>query len=277
MIFIGGTGRCGTALLGKMFSLHPGLMYFPEPRLIPDQDGLADYVRGNCGFAAFRKKMAGPFRYALVSKLQRTGYPEAQRLYSQDRVEKLLDGMAQFDNRMRAGRWFLDELFGIMVRSTGKYRCVEKTPHTALYADLLWQMFPYMRYIHIIRNPADVYASMLRQRWGPRTAEQFADFYCVFMNRANEAQQRVHPDCYLIVSLECLVANPKLVRDVWRFSLVPDVTEEIIHQSKALIHPELAHIGRAKRELHASDYDHIICRCDGTYRYWLAQAIGAEQ
>jgi hypothetical protein len=44
LLMIGGTGRCGTTLLAKIFNNHPQVAVAPEWRFLIDPDGLLDFV-----------------------------------------------------------------------------------------------------------------------------------------------------------------------------------------------------------------------------------------
>ena len=56
-----------------------------------------------------------------------------------------------------------------MLRSkeNGKTNWGDKTPHYLLDLDIINSLFPYAKYIYIIRDGRDVALSLLRKRWGP--------------------------------------------------------------------------------------------------------------
>jgi hypothetical protein len=87
----------------------------------------------------------------------------------------------------------------------GRRRCGEKTPDHARQSELLCDLFPDCALIHLVRDPRDVVASMLRMPWGDKSvlsnARQWLD--C----QQGALRMKGHPQYFRVV-YEDLVADP---------------------------------------------------------------------
>ena len=61
-IFVGGSGRSGTSIIGRLLNFHPDLLYFSEPRLFNDPGGVVDLALGKTSLDDFKKKMLDVYR-----------------------------------------------------------------------------------------------------------------------------------------------------------------------------------------------------------------------
>jgi hypothetical protein len=105
-------------------------------------------------------------------------------------------------------------LFALMqgqhAERTGRPRWGDKSLHTERYAERVYGCFPEARIIHIIRDPRDRYASVLK-RWrskrggvGSATAAWLASVELAAANRER------YPDRYRVLEYEALVRDPEL-------------------------------------------------------------------
>jgi hypothetical protein len=266
--FIGGSGRCGTALLGSILADHPNVTYFREPRFLSDGNGLCDYVRGKTSLAFFRAYMVKRFRRNLVNKLRTVETVDVGEIYRPEAITAIMDAtLEDRGDRVADGRAFVLTLFGRM----GRPYWVEKTPHTVMHADVLYQMFPNMRYVHMIRDPRDVFASLMHQHWGPKSGPAFVRWYNGIMDQARKAYERVHWRNYLVVSLEELIRAPFLtVSEVFEFMEIPHGTDWLWHTVRSRVSKEQSHVGRYN-ELSKQDLELIERECLTLYEYWKGQ------
>jgi len=287
--FIGGTGRCGTAMLGAVFAAHPETTYFREPRFISDPGGLAEYVQGKTSLAEFKRRMGRHFWRSLVNKtrLQRelstqdirtvnlarepyagrksSGELSIQDVYAPDEVERVMDETMDGQDRAEDGRRFLHKLFSL----AGSPYWVEKTPHTVRFVDTLYKMFDgQMRYLHLIREPKDIFASFLQQRWGPKNVSGFTGWYSMIMTEASVAFQQVPRRYCKVVEMEHLAASPcDVLPEVFAFFEIPAEPGWIFDVSKTISLRD-AHIGRHANEI-TRDAKHEIDRvCGELYAWW---------
>jgi len=132
-VFVGGAGRSGTTLLRAMLHAHPALHAPPELKLIPE----------------------------LAAQRQRWGAHLREPLRDAGVSPDLLDA---------ACRAFLDRLLR-GITPPGR-RLVDKTPHDVLHIRWLARLYPRARFVHVVRDPRAVVASLLRQDWrDPATGE----------------------------------------------------------------------------------------------------------
>jgi hypothetical protein len=83
---------------------------------------------------------------------------------------------------------------------------VEKTPSNAEHTDLIERISPATRYIHVIRDPREVAASLIAAssdwggRWAPRTADSAARMWVEHLEGARQVS--AHTDRYIEVRYE---------------------------------------------------------------------------
>ena len=85
---------------------------------------------------------------------------------------------------------------------------VDHTPMHALHITALIDLFPEARFVHIVRDPRAVAASILSLRWGPATREDFPGYWlqkvgCALMG------QITFPNKFSLVKYEDFIASPE--------------------------------------------------------------------
>jgi hypothetical protein len=84
-------------------------------------------------------------------------------------------------------RVFLEELYKSPLEGASASRWCDDTPSNWLYVDFLYELYPNMKFIHMIRDPRDVVGSYMKQVWAPSDPRiivaifkaQFADYESV--------------------------------------------------------------------------------------------------
>lgn len=198
-VFVGGLDRTGTSLIYALLASHPNLAmtrrtnwwtYF--------YDRFGDLERD----ANLDRCLATMRRYRRHKKLEpdwdqlRAAFVAGERSYA--RLFALLE--EQHATRLGRPRWG------------------DKSLHTERYADLVFEHFPDARIIHMIRDPRDRYASVLK-RWkrvrggaGASTAAWIASV------RLGERNRDRHPAGYRILRYEDLAARPEeTMREICAF------------------------------------------------------------
>lgn len=135
-IFIVGTGRSGTTLLGKILSLHREVGFLNEPKALwhavyPHEDVIGSYDRG----------------------------PAAYRLGAADASDEV---------RRKAYR-----LLGAYLALTGASRVVDKYPEMVFRIPFVRSIFPDARFILLVRNGWDTLRSI--DAWSDRLGEDVGD------------------------------------------------------------------------------------------------------
>ena len=189
-VFVGGLDRTGTSLIYALLASHPGLA-------MSRRTNWWTYFYGRFGDlgddANLDRCLAVMRRYRRHRKLD----PDWDRL------------RADFV----AGERNYGRLFALLeeqhARRLGRPRWGDKSLHTERYADLVFEHFPDARIIHMIRDPRDRYASVLK-RWrrvrggaGASTAAWIASA------RLGERNRRRHPEGYRLLRYEDLATEPE--------------------------------------------------------------------
>jgi hypothetical protein len=189
-IFIVGSPRSGTTLLRNMLNRHPAIAICLETqfsRLI--------YARRRAfgDLSDLRK------RERLVKEYLST-----------ERVKRMQMDLPALEERLlREGvscEAFFTSFLRFYAEANGKRRCGEKTPGHALFLGTLCQWYPDAFIIHILRDPRDVVASLVRMPSKPKNVLANADVWVRLNLGAWRARQ--YPR-YLPVRYEELAMQPE--------------------------------------------------------------------
>ena len=189
-IFIVGGPRSGTTLLRNMLNRHPAIAICRETEFFHWV-----YARRR----TFGDLSRIPNRQRVVKEYLATRRIHRMRLDLAALEKTLLQEGSSYQ------ALFLS-LLGFFARARGRRRCGEKTPHNALVAEMLCQWYPGASIVHILRDPRDAVASMLRMPWAPGNIRSNARSWLRFNLAA--WRMRFSPR-YLLVRYEQLVTQPE--------------------------------------------------------------------
>ena len=255
-LFIGGTGRSGTNITREIFASHPSVASFPfEYRFIIDPDGLIDFYLSmmvgwspymsdvkikrlrhfleNLGDKSSRKRNYIDWELSkwfpnyfqnvenLINELilyDYDGYwPGATRDSSPYRI-----GFVEYKPKQELAkiiRRFIKNNIDDFTSRNEKYAFVEDNTWNILYAKELHELMPESKLIHVVRDPRDVIASFMSQRWCPSDFNEALAMYKSIMSKWLEVESRLPIDFFKIIKLEDLVANPEdIIREMCLFS-----------------------------------------------------------
>jgi hypothetical protein len=119
-------------------------------------------------------------------------------------------------------RSFLAELYSGLAGPGGKRRWCDDTPRNLAYADFLWELFPDMKFIHMLRDPRDVVASFGDQLWASKHVD--LNIQCVknVLDCWVTLRPRLPRPSYLEVRLEDLSEQPEAtLRRICDFAELP--------------------------------------------------------
>ena len=189
-IFVGGLDRTGTSLIYALLASHPRIA-------MTRRTNWWSYFHGRYGDleddANLDRLLDAMSRYRRHRKLKpdfadlRASFVAGPRTYG--RLFELLE--SQHAARLGRARWG------------------DKSLHTERYAETVFETFPAARIIHMIRDPRDRYASVLK-RWksvrggiGAATAAWLASVHL------GERNERRFPGRYMLLRYEDLASEPE--------------------------------------------------------------------
>jgi hypothetical protein len=230
-IFVGGTGRSGTTVVSRLLGRTPNIHAMRwETQFIVAARGLLELAAADYppdALDAFLTMLRGRWYRRTLNPGKPNEYEAG--LCSDVGEEHLEASIAQLQADISAAAAppleiaadFIGRLFGEPARAAGARRWLEKTPRNIVYIEQLWQMFPDMRFIHMIRDGRDVAASMMRRQFWPIatipgrpsthdftgevTLELAAAYWREMLHLGRLAASRIPPENYLEVRLEDLV------------------------------------------------------------------------
>jgi len=201
-VFLVGTPRSGTTLLQSLLGSHSAISSFPESHF---------FIRSRSSFRLFRK-------LGLASRSARTQLArfleEVEALQGSRLVDSGVEAPRPMLFRRSYLRYFIATL-DTLARSRGSSVWIEKTPDHIGYIDEISRLVPGARFIHLIRDPADVVASLYEVTrehpgfWGgPRSIDECFDKW--LRNYRRSLSLADHPN-HTLVRYEQLVARPESV------------------------------------------------------------------
>jgi glycosyltransferase involved in cell wall biosynthesis len=194
-IFILGVPRSGTTLLSFILDSHPHIAAGRETLILQGIKQILGDADGNDD----------------TTLLFRNWY---QR-YGLER-EQFLDYV----------RKFLNEFFGDYARKCEKKRWAEKTPLHIYHAELIHEIYPRAKLIHMIRDPRAVCAS--RKVW-KGTIVEFAKEWADQNIRLSDFGAQLGPNLYKKIRYEDLALNPRSVLTDLMNYLEEPMFESLLH------------------------------------------------
>lgn len=195
-IFIVGVHRSGTTLLRFMLSSSSRIYIPPESDFFP-------YFFLQNPQQALEKKDVGRMLAIVFERYRFVREWKGEK----PQLEAFLELMPD-----RSPAAFLDALYSLYAQQYGAVRWGDKTPIYTSYIDLIHEIFPRARFIHIIRDGRDVALSML-DKWGDK--EFHVDTYYAartWVRRIRQAQASggwLGKGHYLELKYEELVSDPE--------------------------------------------------------------------
>jgi hypothetical protein len=176
LVFATGCRRSGTNWLQRILTAHPEVAGLPSETYL---------------FSGGLSKLAERFQHA------NPGSPKTGKVFMSR--DGMLDGLRDFADRV-----FEENLERI---APGARYLVERTPWHVYDLELIGEVYPDARVIHIVRDGRDVARSLLSQDWGPTTMEEAAEEWRSSVTAGRTARRVLGPR-YLEVRYEELLASP---------------------------------------------------------------------
>lgn len=240
-IFVGGTGRSGTTIVGDLLGQHPAVFLSnpTEIKFFANRSGMLDLVFGrkdtfkpipkfeNFQSLQKRKKVIernkgkvaaidSEFRSLLWDKWFAIDAPPPHGpglrvTITKEKLEKLLSKyfIEARINSLWAGRRFMKSYIDNQLQGVKPSYWVETTPMNISMADRIAQVFPNAFFINMVRDPRDVISSLLDKNWGPNTPEEGLIWIEKRLLADRESLSKIPASKQLTVHLEDLVINDR--------------------------------------------------------------------
>jgi Sulfotransferase family len=162
-IFVGGTGRSGTTVVGRLLGRQRDHTVIPvEARFHCSPDGLPSVLRGRQTPEEFAQRVLTEWFHPPGGAARLATFVERAPLEA---------ALARFlarapEDTPAAARELIEGLFGDYARSQGRRGWVEMTPINAMWgAPYLAAIFPRLRFVNVVRDGRDVAGSLIRVGW----------------------------------------------------------------------------------------------------------------
>ena len=238
-VFVGGTGRSGTTVVGDLLDHHEHIRTSVpiEIKFLANKSGLLQLVFGretpdvhkNIAFFNLRarrrrwmskrekfKKIQSEFLDRIWNDWWDIDAPPPhgrglQSGISKKELEKLLATLVselRF-NRVWAARRFMHNFISSQDAHKGQKYWVETTPLNIAQAKRILKIFPNALFINMVRDPRDVIASLLTKNWGPTTALEGIEWIEKRLIDAHHALRTIPAHQKITIGLEDLAINKR--------------------------------------------------------------------
>jgi hypothetical protein len=264
-IFVGGTGRSGTTVVGRLLGRQREYTVIPvEARFHCSPDGLPSVLDGQQTPAGFAQRVLAKWFHPPGGAAKLAVFIERAPLEA---------ALARFvahaaADPLGAARGLIEELFGGYAHAQGRRGWVEMTPINAMWgAPYLAAMFPQLRFVNVIRDGRDVAASLIRVGWATDPREALA-WWEERMLRSHRQLALLAPEALLTVRFERLLVEDR-EGGLEELRAFMGWEEDPLMQRffTRRMPPSEAHVGRwrsdfsgAERELVATEYRAALAR-----------------
>jgi hypothetical protein len=183
VVFVGGTGRSGTHVLGSLLGRHSRYRNVPiESRFHCNKKGFPDLLEGRATLERFLDKL----RNFWWHRVRVDGQPRG--LYNVVRRKRFEAAVSEFESAygrdpVAACRALFIALLWPMADEDGKPGLVEMSSHNIRQAPTLRRLFPEARFVHTVRDGRDAASSVTTKTWGPDNVIDGIDWWADRLRR----------------------------------------------------------------------------------------------
>jgi len=287
-VFVGGTGRSGTTVMGDLLGNHPDVRTSTpiEIKFLSNRSGLLDVVFGREDAVKGKKESVSIFHYRTYRKRRLREKEKLANILaefedqvwskwwdidappphgrglisgiSRSNLEKLMSSLRRDlkINRIWAARRFMRRFIALQDEAGSEKYWVETTPMNIPTADKLLKLFPNALFITMVRDPRDVIASLLTKNWGPTTPMEGLTWIEKRLTDGHNALKEVPLKQKITIALEDLAINKReeTYRKLSNFLKISDSLEMRKFFEEELT-PENATSGRWKQEISSPEFD----------------------
>ena len=274
-VFIGGTGRSGTTILLNLLNRHPDFhASMPrEIKYLTSRHGLVDIaltrplgieenlrakrnnliaralpLLGKSKVLLFERELLGAWWSETGKKGNVRGLVQG---ITREELEKELEKFKVGNriDRVSASRTLFESLSRAQMKDGVKRYFGDSTPVNIMQADLINQLLPRSKFIHVIRDGRDVASSVVRENWGPNEHFAALDWWKKRIATGQVALSKIKNENKLEIRIEDLVIHQReaTLEKIKVFLDLPS-NKRIDSYFEDEILPEKLHAGRWKSE-----------------------------
>jgi hypothetical protein len=177
LVFVGGTGRSGTHILGRLLGCHGRYADVPiESRFHCNKRGFGDLLEGRVSLGTFLEKLRGFWWHRVRVDEQPRGL---YNLMTEGAFEQAVSRFerAYHDEPVSSCATLFRDLLWRVADEEGKPGLVEMSSHNIKEAQTLRRLFPGARFVHTVRDGRDAASSVTTKTWGPSRVVPAIDWW----------------------------------------------------------------------------------------------------
>ncbi|MEJ7875173.1 MAG: sulfotransferase [Solirubrobacterales bacterium] len=167
LVFVGGTGRSGTHIVGRLLGEHASFADVPiEARFHCNKRGMPDLLEGRVSLGGFIEKLRDFWWHRVRVDGQPRGLYSLMLRGAFDAALERFEASYHSDPIVACRALYLD-LLRPLADEEGKPGLVEMSSHNVKEAQMLRRLFPEAKLIHTVRDGRDAASSVTTKTWGP--------------------------------------------------------------------------------------------------------------
>ena len=286
-VFVGGTGRSGTTVMGDLLGKHPDVRTSTpiEIKFLSNRSGLLDVVFGRDESPNKKKETVSIFHYRTYRKRKLREKEKLANILaefedqvwnkwwdidappphgrglisgiSRSNLEKLMTSLRRDlkINRIWAARRFMKRFIALQDEAGSEKYWVETTPLNIAQARRIRKLFPHALFINMVRDPRDVIASLLTKNWGPTTPLEGLEWIEKRLIDGHNALRVIPAKQQITIALEDLAIHnrEKSYQAILTFLGLRD-DSKMRHFFESELTPQAATSGRWKTEIATPEF-----------------------
>jgi hypothetical protein len=198
--FIIGTGRSGTTMLASILNAHPQLCVPPEIQILFQ-------------YAGNGMRLHEVFEAGLHFEADANFFIQLIQQRCPHNLQDYFDYRSFFRNLkypVLSLKELVGQFYAEIARSKGKTICIEQTPWYGQRIDILNELFPSAKYIHMIRDGRDVAISFARTPWWHDNIEHNLLRWAAEVDKIKSScALMLKPEQVLVVRYEDFIGQPE--------------------------------------------------------------------
>ncbi len=177
LVFVGGTGRSGTHIVGRLLGTHAHFADVPiESRFHCNKRGMPDLLSGRVTLSGFLEKLRGFWWHRVRVDDQPRGLYNLMARRAFDHAAERFE-RSYHDEPVTACRDLFRDLLWPVAELEGKPGLVEMSSHNVKEAQTLRRLFGGARFVHTVRDGRDAASSVTTKTWGPERIVPAIDWW----------------------------------------------------------------------------------------------------